>query len=598
MRQVDWGVRHPTRQTVRRFLLVLLVLAAGFWVWLLARPLPLPLPLPEVTVSFNPYQQTLLADYERLFRAELRGDTGVLERFVRAAPDSYLRYRTLLKLARNRAVSAKARLAYLEQVVAFGLISPLARDDVKRAQLELGRAAEEAGSTVRAAAAYGEALPLAAAAQGLERLELKPSARARIFLDARDPERALAALQGVAAPELRAPALAAAGDFERALRVYSRLLKAQPEDDEARQGKFSVLLSLERYRQAEALLNTLSDSQVARVQLAEAEGEPEAALAAYLELGDDRSLWLSAGLLEARGEASAALPLYLQVSRGSSDYSDDAAFRAYTLASRGGDTVTARAADALIPADSFFGLLRGKSLPAFNGSLKRVTPPVLGLARALVRSGDLEAALGELLVALPQSRDEATTVALAEALQDMGEFGSSSLAASTYIQQGSRARRTYEAAYPRAYTQTVRAQARTYGEPPALLWAVMRQESHFYPRAVSRSGAQGLLQLIPSTWDYVAELLDEPPADPFNPAANIRYGAFYLSRLLTQFDGDLLESIAAYNGGPGYIGRLLGEPVVTDAADFYRAITRDETREYIGRVMVNYAVYKELYGLE
>ena len=92
-----------------------------------------------------------------------------------------------------------------------------------------------------------------------------------------------------------------------------------------------ALLSLERCAQAEALLPALPDSLAARVQLAEAEDDPERALGAYLQLGDDRSLWLAAGVLEARNEVSAALPLYLRVARGLSDYSDDAAFRAYVF---------------------------------------------------------------------------------------------------------------------------------------------------------------------------------------------------------------------------------------------------------------------------
>ena len=456
MRQINdrlnWGVRQTTRQTVRRSLLALLVLAAGCFLWLSSRPLPLP--LPEVTVSFkSPYQKPLLSDYKRLFSAELQGDVETLEQFVKTAPDSYLRYRTLLSLARNRQVSAKARLGYLGQVLAFGLVSPLARDDVKRAQLELGELAEEAGEKTRAAAAYGEALPLDAAARGLTRLKLEPRTLAQIFLDARDSEQALRALRGVQAPELRAAALAAAGDPERSLKVYNRLLVQNPNDAAALQGKFTALLSLGRYRQAESVLKTLPDLLEAQIQLAEAEGNPEGALAAYLQLGDDRSLWLAAGILEARGEVSAALPLYLRVAQGDSDYSDDTAFRAYVLATRTGDAETAGEADALIPADSFFSLVRGAPLPVFDAPLERVTLPVLELSQALRKAGDLEAALGELLIALPQSRDEATTVALAEALQDMGEFGSSSLAASAYIQGGSRARRTYRAAYPQAFRQ-------------------------------------------------------------------------------------------------------------------------------------------------
>ena len=594
------------RQTVRLSLLVALALALGILGWLLGWVFrPLALPLPEVTVTFNvPYQRDVLRDYKRLFRAELRGDTGALKQFVASAPESYLRYRTLLGLSRNTKLPAKERLGYLEQVFTFGLISPLARDDQKRAQLTLGRLAEQAGARGRAAAAYEAALPLPAAVRGIDRLGLSPRTRAQIFLDARDPERALSALKGVSAPELRAPALVASGDDARALRVYNRLLVKNSEDAEALGGKFRTLLSLGRYRQAETLVPMLPNPQEANVRLAEAEGDPEAMLTAYLNLSDDRSLWHAAGLLEARGDVAAAIPLYLQVARGSgddsSDYRDDAAFRAYTLAARLGDAATAKAADALIPAESFFGLLRGKAFSVPNGRLKRVNPPVLALSKALQKAGDPEAALGELLVALSQSRDEPTTVAIAEALQSAGEFSSSTLAANAYLQRGSRARRTYRVAYPRAFAGSVLTQARAYNLSPALLWAVMRQESLFDPRAVSFSGARGLLQLIPSTWDYVAELLAEPPGDPFRPADNIRYGAFYLSKLLTQFDGSLPESIAAYNGGPGYIGRLLETPALTGSADpypdFYRAITRDETREYVSRVMFNYVVYTELYG--
>ena len=598
------------RQTVRLSLLVALVLALGILGWLLSWSLrPLPLPLPEVTVTFNvPYQKDVLGDYKRLFRAELRGDTGALKQFVASAPESYLRYRTLLGLSRNPKLSAGERLGYLEQVFTFGLISPLARDDQKQAQLTLGRLAEQAGAKRRAAAAYGAALPLTEAAQGLARLKLEPRTRARIFLDAREPERALMALRGVSAPELRASALAASGDDARALKVYNRLLVKKPADAEALAGEFKVLLSLGRYRQAEALVLALPDPAAARVQLAEAEADPAAMLAAYLGLGDNPSLWHAAGLLEAQGDVAAALPLYLRVARGvagdssdySSDYRDDAAFRAYTLATRLGDAETAKAADALIPVESFFGLVRGKPFAVPNGRLKRVKPPVLRLAAALRQAGDPGAALGELLVALSQSRDEPTTVALAEALQSMGEFSSSTLAANAYLRRGSRARRTYRVAYPRAFAGSTLTQARAYKLRPALLWAVMRQESLFYPRAVSYSGAQGLLQLIPSTWDYVAELLGEKPGDPFRAPDNIRYGAFYLSKLLAQFDGSLPESIAAYNGGPGYVGRLLENLTPADSTDFYpdfyRAITRDETREYVSRVMFNYAVYTELYG--
>ncbi len=581
---------------LRGVLALTLVLSAGFSAWWKR---PAPLPWPDVAASVRaPYRGARLAGYDRLFWAELHGDRGEIARVAETAT-GYLRYRALLRRARDETLEPAERLLALEELFGYGLISPLRRDDLRRARLELGDLAAAAGETAKAAAAYGEALPLAGAVWGLSRLGLTPRERARIFLSEREPEEALRALRGVQAPELRAPALAATGDLEGALRVYGRILQRRPGDAEALEGRFGVLVALGRFRQAEALLPELADPLSGAARLAEAEHDGGAALAAHLDLyrdrGDESSLWAAAGLLEERGDAAAALPLYLALARTESDYGDDAAFRAYTLATRAGDARAARAADALVPADSLFGLLRGKPRPAPDGRLERVTPPVLELARQLQGAGDAEAALGELLIALDDARSEAEAVAVAETLQALGEYGASSERARDFVEAGSRARRTYQAAYPRAYEGAVRSAAREFGVPPALLWAVMRQESHFHPRAVSISEAKGPMQFVPGTWEYVAELLNEPPADPFDVAASARYGAFYLSQLVKGFEGNLEQSVAAYNGGPGYVGRLLREPHITDEADFYRFITRDETREYVSRVLDNYAVYTELY---
>ena len=162
---------------------------------------------------------------------------------------------------------------------------------------------------------------------------------------------------------------------------------------------------------------------------------------------------------------------------------------------------------------------------------------------------------------------------------------------------GSQDRRTWELAYPRAYPEVVGLEAARHEVSPELIWAVMRQESRFYPQAVSRSNAKGLMQFIPSTWDWVAELLKEPPGDPFEPADNIRYGAFYLRYLLDYFDGDLELAVPAYNGGQGRMRRLFeGEVVRRNKDDFYRFIEAYETRDYLQQVMLNYEIYRGLYG--
>ena len=583
---------------MRRLLLAALFLTSVLYLALL-RTVPAPLPLLDVRVNVrSPYAgEPLLGAYERVFQANVKGDLKALQRYVETAPEDFLLYRTLLQLSRS-SLSADERLGYLERVLAFELISPLARDDIRRAQLELARVAEQAGHKRRAVDAYAEALPLDAAAAGLARLETDPRTLAGIFSEARDPERALAALRGHPAPAIRAPSYAALGEYDRALSAYNRWLARSPGSERAKEGKLWALIALGRYESARGLLTELPRNLSAEAALAEVQGDSDAVLEAYLQMRSSYGLWQATELLEKRGDPAAALPYYLELARTSGDYQDDAAYRAHTLAQHLGDSAAMATARALIPPLSFFNLLQGNTFTLPVESLRHVTPPALLRSRDLARVGDDEAAFGELLVALKEATDEATTVALAEELQQLGEYGASTEAATLWVNRGSRSRRTWLAAYPQAYRQVVQAQAAQWDVDPAFIWAIMRQESLFYPRAVSTSSAQGLMQIIPSTWDWLAELLAETPTDPLDVTQNIRYGTFYVSKLSDTFENDLAESAAAYNGGPGYIGRLLDEAHVKDRNDFYRFISRSETREYVQRVMVNYSIYTALHKNE
>jgi len=113
---------------------------------------------------------------------------------------------------------------------------------------------------------------------------------------------------------------------------------------------------------------------------------------------------------------------------------------------------------------------------------------------------------------------------------------------------------------------------------------------------VSVANAQGLMQVIPTTWDWIAELRDESPRNPFDIAANVDYGATYLAWLDNYFDGDIELVIASYNGGQGYVRRLFeSEWVNLEKDEFYREIDRSETREYLQRVYENLSVYRTLY---
>ncbi|GAB4334221.1 MAG: hypothetical protein Kow0099_06250 [Candidatus Abyssubacteria bacterium] len=122
--------------------------------------------------------------------------------------------------------------------------------------------------------------------------------------------------------------------------------------------------------------------------------------------------------------------------------------------------------------------------------------------------------------------------------------------------------------------EIIRFYAKDYGISPALVKAVIKAESNFDPYVVSRAGARGLMQLMPST----AEEMNVD--DIFDPRDNIGGGVQYLSRMLELFNNDLELSLAAYNAGPGTVLRYGGIPPFK------------ETRQYVPRVLKYYEHYK------
>jgi len=135
---------------------------------------------------------------------------------------------------------------------------------------------------------------------------------------------------------------------------------------------------------------------------------------------------------------------------------------------------------------------------------------------------------------------------------------------------------------------------------PALIHAVIRQESVFDSKAVSRSGARGLMQLMPATARSVARQLkirhsqQKLTADPVH---NVRLGSAYLGKLRDNYDGSLILTLAAYNAGPGNVRRWIkinGDPrkfSSFDAIDWIESIPVSETRNYVQRVLENLTIY-------
>jgi soluble lytic murein transglycosylase len=145
--------------------------------------------------------------------------------------------------------------------------------------------------------------------------------------------------------------------------------------------------------------------------------------------------------------------------------------------------------------------------------------------------------------------------------------------------------------YPLRYQQYVRAHARNYGIDPALLAAVIYQESKFDAHARSESGAIGLMQLRPATAHGIALRTGGAAfrtADLENAEINIRYGSWYLRHLFRKY-GDERLVLAAYNAGQGNVDRWRREG---------REIQFPETRAYVDRVEELKWIYREAYGDE
>ena len=117
------------------------------------------------------------------------------------------------------------------------------------------------------------------------------------------------------------------------------------------------------------------------------------------------------------------------------------------------------------------------------------------------------------------------------------------------------------------YSAAIDAAGQRYGIDPLLLQSVIQQESGFNPNATSAAGAQGLMQLMPSTAASLGV------TDPYDPTQSIDGGAQYLSSKLAEYGGNTSLALAAYNAGSGAVARYGGIPPYPETQNYVQSIT-------------------------
>ncbi len=155
----------------------------------------------------------------------------------------------------------------------------------------------------------------------------------------------------------------------------------------------------------------------------------------------------------------------------------------------------------------------------------------------------------------------------------------------------------WESLYPICFEDIIREYALKYEIDPLLVMAMIREESRFNSWDESAAGARGLMQIIFSTAEWIAQkinIIDFNDEMLFSPKVNINLGCWYIHYLKEKFSNDYILMISGYNAGPGITDKWLERYDQSDLDNFVENIPYAETREHIKKVMKSYQMYKKL----
>jgi soluble lytic murein transglycosylase len=154
--------------------------------------------------------------------------------------------------------------------------------------------------------------------------------------------------------------------------------------------------------------------------------------------------------------------------------------------------------------------------------------------------------------------------------------------------------------FPLRYDAALRLAAQEEGLDPALVAALILQESSFDAGALSRAGARGLMQVMPATGRKIARDKGQRfrRASLHDPETSIDFGTHYLRQMSERFSGSVEKVLAAYNAGPHRVDAWTAQRGELSAEEFTESIPFSETRGYVMIVLGNREQYRRLYGLD